>query len=365
MDDDIDLGRYLRILWRRRNVIAAAVIVAAIIAGLYGSFLPPTYEAKAMISKPAIQVGGVPSGNNSAQIGALFVPEWPAETLVAFVKSSAVVQALTQYLGGAGRSKGLRLAFSATAVRNTNLVELKARGRDPMLAARAANAWAEVVAAQSTELLLTDIAVALRQSEVELSQTEAQLRGQPKILILSKSITTDSFLHQAASRVTQRNFVELSKLQLKTEELNPLYIQLDQTRANLAVRVASLRAEQGRLSTELTQLTRSLEQLAAQQLVQSEVPRAVKNARQVHGGLLQRREGTHQSGSARLVAAATVPEFPVAPRKSLNILVGVAVGLLAGAGLAFVMEYLTTNTHGSIARPAPVASAEVPSVAEH
>lgn len=436
MDDDIDLGRYLRVLWRWRYLIAAVALAAAVIAGIYGSLIPPTYEAKAMVlvSKQAIQVGSIPSGSTQGpQIGTLYVSDLPAETLVAFAKSPMVLQVAAQHLVGPGRGSQVPgVAFSANAVRNTNLVELHARGRDPMVTAKAANVWAEVVAAQSEALFSTeaqqsfkffdrqlrdatkqfndglraqrdfnarsqvtllqarvtamteqissyqsrliDISVARRRAEVEFSQADAQLRLQPKTLTLSKSITTDPFLHQAATQATQRDFSELSKLRLKTEEINPVYIHLAEARADLAVRVASLRAEQDRVASVLTQLNGTLQQLrseqAAQQLMLSEVNRVVENARQVYGVLVQRREearlaSTSQSGSARLVAAATIPDFPVAPRRSLSILVGLALGLMAGAVLAFVMEHITTPSQGSVARTAPVASTEVHSVAEH
>jgi len=436
MDDDIDLGRYLRVLWRWRYLIAAAGLAGAVLAGLYASLVPPTYEAKSMVlvSKPTLQVGSAPTGDiQGLKIGAVFVSELAAETLVAFAKSSMVLQVVDQQLGGAVRGANvLGTAFSAHTVRNTNLVELRARGRDPLVTAKAANVWAEVVSTQSEALFSTeaqqsftffdrqlrettqqfdhaarvqrdfnarsqvallqaqvntataqiasyqsrliDIAVARRRAEVELAQTDTQLRLQPKTLTLSKSITTDPFLHQAATQGSQRDFSELSKLQLKTEEMNPVHLHLTQGKADLAVRVASLRAEQERVSTVLTQLTRSLDQLrgqlAAQQHTQAELARTVDNARQIYSVLLQRREearlaSTSQSGSARLVAAATVPESPVAPRRSLSILFGLALGLMAGVVLTFVMEHITTASQGSVARPAPVASAEVPSVAEH
>lgn len=434
MDDDIDLGRYLRVLWRWRYLIAAAVLAGAVLAGLYASLIPPTYEAKSMVlvSKPTLQVGSAPTGViQGLQIGTVFVSELAAETLVAFAKSPTVLQVVDQQLGGAVRGAN-GTAFSAHTVRNTNLVELLARGRDPLVTAKAANVWAEVVSAQSEALFsaeaqqsftffdrqlretteqfnhaaraqrdfnarsqvallqaqvntataqiasyqsrLIDIAVARRRAEVELAQTDTQLRLQPKTLTLSKSITTDPFLHQAATQGSQRDFSELSKLQLKTEEMNPVHLHLTQGKADLAVRVASLRAEQERVSTVLTQLTRSLDQLrgqlAAQQHTQAELARTVDNARQIYSVLLQRREearlaSTSQSGSARLVAAATVPESPVAPRRSLSILFGLALGLMAGVVLAFVMEHITTASQGLVARRTPVASAEVPSVAEH
>ncbi|MDY7037466.1 MAG: polysaccharide biosynthesis tyrosine autokinase, partial [Thermodesulfobacteriota bacterium] len=47
-----------------------------------------------------------------------------------------------------------------------------------------------------------------------------------------------------------------------------------------------------------------------------------------------------RTGNIRIVDMAEVPKFPVKPRKKLNILIAIIVGLSAGIGLAFFFEYL-------------------------
>jgi len=50
--------------------------------------------------------------------------------------------------------------------------------------------------------------------------------------------------------------------------------------------------------------------------------------------------GEIRTGNIRIVDRAEVPRFPVTPRKKLNILLAVIVGLVMGVGLAFFLEYL-------------------------
>jgi uncharacterized protein involved in exopolysaccharide biosynthesis len=291
-------------------------------------------------------------------------------------------------------------------IRSTNLVELKVRGTDPNRAAKLANEWARIVATESEALFATeanvsyaffdtrleeakarleaaekalrgfnasskigilqarlnaitsqissyqsrqtDLSVSLQKAETELAQTEAQIGRQPKTLTLSKSITTDPFLQQTASDVTKQDFAELSKLRLNSEELNPVYVNLDQSRADLSIQVAALRTERAKIADALTQMNRELTDLrsplALQQLEQTQLTRAVENAKQVYDVLLQRREearvaSASQAGSVKPVAEAMVPLVPVSPRKALNITLAAVLGLMAGTMVALIVEY--------------------------
>lgn len=199
-------------------------------------------------------------------------------------------------------------------------MELKVRGPDPTLVARVANEWAQILTTQSDSLFsseaqhsyaffdsrvrepksqlesaeealrafdvssrlgvlkaeveaitgqiaafesrLVNLDVALQRAETELAQTQVQLRGQPRTLVLSKSITTDPFLHQGISEALGRNFLELSRLQLKSEELNPVYVNLEQAEVSLSVQVAALKSERARVSQAITQLNHELSNLA-------------------------------------------------------------------------------------------------------
>jgi len=47
-----------------------------------------------------------------------------------------------------------------------------------------------------------------------------------------------------------------------------------------------------------------------------------------------------KTGNIRIVDRAEVPEYPIKPKKKLNILLAIIVSLLTGTGLAFFFEYL-------------------------
>ncbi len=47
--------------------------------------------------------------------------------------------------------------------------------------------------------------------------------------------------------------------------------------------------------------------------------------------------------NVRLIEPADLPQFPIKPKKLLNIILATLIGLISGVGLAFLMEYMETN----------------------
>ena len=47
--------------------------------------------------------------------------------------------------------------------------------------------------------------------------------------------------------------------------------------------------------------------------------------------------------SIRLIEPAALPKSPIKPKKKLNIILGIILGLMTGVGLVFLMEYMETN----------------------
>lgn len=73
--------------------------------------------------------------------------------------------------------------------------------------------------------------------------------------------------------------------------------------------------------------------------------REAESARQMNELLIKRFKETSltedmRTGNIRIVDRAEVPKGPVKPRKGLNILLAIIVGLVMGVGLAFFFEYL-------------------------
>lgn len=73
--------------------------------------------------------------------------------------------------------------------------------------------------------------------------------------------------------------------------------------------------------------------------------REAESARQMYDLLIKRFKETSltedlQTGNIRIIDRAEVPKSPVKPKKKLDILLAVIVGLVTGIGLAFFFEYL-------------------------
>lgn len=73
--------------------------------------------------------------------------------------------------------------------------------------------------------------------------------------------------------------------------------------------------------------------------------REVESNRQMHDILLTRLKETSitggiQSTNARVIDRAEIPGRPVKPKKKLNILLSIIIGIFGGTGIAFFLEYL-------------------------
>lgn len=73
--------------------------------------------------------------------------------------------------------------------------------------------------------------------------------------------------------------------------------------------------------------------------------REAESARQMYELLIKRFKETTltedmRTGNIRVLDRAEVPKFPVKPKKRLNLLLAIVVGLMLGGGLAFFFEYL-------------------------
>ncbi len=407
LEDEIDLRQLLTKMWHRRSIIAAVTIIALLTSGVFSWLVAPTYEARAVlyVAQPAIQVGGPPEVTPGVKIATVPAAPLPADTIAAFARLPSVSQAVAaEVLGRPGR---LRAKLTPQTVRNTNLIELKVQSDDPEKAARIANEWTNVVLRESAGLFateaqqsyaffeqrlkeaqtklqatdealrdfnarsrigllqarqvaltaeissdasrVTEITIALERAETELSQTEAQIRGEPRTLVLTKSLANDPFLLQTLQGRTKGSVEDAARLNLRSEELNPVFVALDQNRADLSIKLAGLKAERNAVLQSLTRLRRELDmttsQLASEQLRQSELNRVAGGAKQVYDVLLQRREEARVASAAgpasvKLIAKAAIPTEPVGPRKLLNLALGGFLGLLAGCIAAFAVEWL-------------------------
>jgi capsular exopolysaccharide synthesis family protein len=156
---------------------------------------------------------------------------------------------------------------------------------------------------------------------------------------------------------------QLSELLKKFGDKHPRIITLREklkaTRANLESEIKKVvkflgneyevaLAKEETLKKAFEELKEESQRLNKLSIAYGVLARDVETNKQMYDILLTRLKETGitggiQSTNVRVVDKAVVPRKPVKPRKTLNILLSVLVGLFGGIGVAFFLEYLDSS----------------------
>jgi len=110
----------------------------------------------------------------------------------------------------------------------------------------------------------------------------------------------------------------------------------------------SLKAKTDALWKIVQQYNRSLNTLPEKSLILARLQRETAVNNNIYMMLREKYEENRiaeagQIGSVRIVDRARPPKYPVSPKKRMNILLGIMIGLGLGVGLTFIREYLDTS----------------------
>lgn len=167
MEDEIDLRRYLEVLWRRRNVIISVILASILAALLINELLPRQYQSQAVIllSEHSAPIYSTPS-------------------------SAAQVVVTTSFLKGIGKAlrlpenaNELRKVVKMEPVRDTRMMRLKVRYRDAKGAQMLASAISNTFVSRASERVEQKRAIMVRR----LESVNAQLGEIERILALSRN----------------------------------------------------------------------------------------------------------------------------------------------------------------------------------
>ena len=104
-------------------------------------------------------------------------------------------------------------------------------------------------------------------------------------------------------------------------------------------------AKENALKAALSKQKKESLELNQKAIQYSVLQREAESARHMYELLIKRFKETTltadmRTGNIRIIDRAEVPKYPVKPKKKLNILLAIIVGLVTGVGLAFFFEYL-------------------------
>jgi tyrosine-protein kinase Etk/Wzc len=374
------LEELISLLLRRRWLVIAIAVMGMLGAVIFAKSRPNIYETAAVIQIESAQVSeGTPNGQQSVADGggAAQVLQTIEQRLTTREALSAMIERHKLFADAPAMKPDEKLAALRSSVtlqmvdsaggqafgqgRTISAIIIFVHFSDPALAAALANDFAQGILDQSAagQRARADqnviffkeeearIFVAISAVESEMAAYKADnAEAMPDIVDAQRDEITslDADLRQATqdlaglkseksgieSKQTRRE-TDRRRLEVITAEMDVLDAKIAESRARKEEITASLRSSP---ETErvLANYDRSLAQLQSQYTVITE--------RMAEAETTQRLAVNQQSGRFSLLERAITPEYPTGGGKKKIAIAGIIASLLAGIGLAFVLDLL-------------------------
>jgi len=414
LEEEINLRDLIEVLIKGKWIIIGLTVISILAAGLISFNLPPTYEAKAVLLVKGVQQAIPKEGSDLDALLSMIsqYPSMSMETYANQVSNPVILDRVIEKLG-LDREKynpfSLQKALQVESVKGTNLINIKLQGEDKKLITEVVNAVAEEFVAfisetsreslgQSTAFLVERMKeeegkiegavseykkfleqprgvnelrqevqtklevinefnkqlvrnkVEINSIKVSLEQVEKDLAETPEVLTTKKALSDDMYFYDATKKVDGELPGDLSQLQITNEEINPVYINLKQTKVNLKRRLADLEATQRELQEEIKKAQDDLKvlqaELAEKEMIDLRLTEKIKVLRDNYAMLSRKYEETRLAESAQfgessimLLTPALEPVEPVGPRKMLNMAIAGVLGVMVSVFLVFFIEF--------------------------
>ncbi|MCF6095687.1 Wzz/FepE/Etk N-terminal domain-containing protein [Thermovorax subterraneus] len=326
MEEEISLRELIEILIRGKWLIAIITMITVAVSGILSFFvISPTYEAAAILMASPLSPKSQPQGSDYETLLNYLsqFPQMTLETYRAQVTNPHILNSVIKELNLDTTKysvNSLKEAVSVEAVKDTNLIRITVKDKDPQMAANIANTLsskfvefvsetlkaqmgktAEYLESQMKEeqknldqiteemknfmakpqsvdelsadiqaklALLTEFKTELAKLEVHekavrssLETIEKRLSKEPRLLELKKSIIDDpAMMGIASGKVTNSDITGLS---LKTQEINQTYDMLSQKAAELEAELAGIISQKAAIENSIKKTQSELESLQA------------------------------------------------------------------------------------------------------
>jgi succinoglycan biosynthesis transport protein ExoP len=395
---EIDLRQLIEIFKKWSRMILAGTILCVITAALLSYFvLPPVYEAQSllMVTKATERLGNPQTQQNGLEgvvSSVSTLPVWTMNTYIGQITSPALKERVIKRMQKEnGSSTGIYGNIDASAVKDTNLIQVKVTSGDPYVATKMTNILTEEYVQYMTEHNQDQMSRSVSFLESQKEKTDKELQEAIKALqeyekkprgvavleleFNSKSQDLLSFnsrlkssqveiqrlnsgvaeleagLAVTPSTISVQKWDQISGTMVLSEESNPVYVamasQLSEKRAELAEKLGEVEGLSRLVDSMNSDLNALQAELTEKRVEQEKLQREVERLRQTSETLAQKATETQIAKSIDLgdtivsvVSAAAVPKNPVKPNKKLNMAIALVLGLMVFSLLAFLLEYL-------------------------
>lgn len=352
----MELREYIGLLLKRKELVIASFLVVFFVVLVYTFVVPPVYEAtaKLLISKDAGTLN--PLVDKPTSMASLLQGSNDIETHVELIKDRPVISEAIKQLD-LRDSKGELLdpedllnSVRVVPLRDTDIIQIRVQNKVPKLAADTANTISERYVAWSQEMNQAEARSVKQFIEEQIAVTKGSLT----------KVEEELLKYRKKSGSVQLS----SEMQVKIDKLAEL--EIERTKVTIALREFRARLTSGALGSDVTGLTErkkaldaaiarynsELKDLPQKELEVARLMRDNKVADATYVMLLEKLNEVKiaeamKTSSAKIVSPAVVPKDPIKPKKLLNLMMAVIIGLLMGAGAAFLTEYFDVSIRTS------------------
>lgn len=408
---EIDLHQIIEVLKKWSRLIIAMTLLTSFSAGIISYFvLTPIYEAKTllMVTKATDRIHAAtanPNGGLENVVGAVSsIPVLTMQTYLEQLKSEALMKRIVDEMELDPKEyTPTRMAgmINASIVKDSNLIEVKVTGADPLLATRIANVlsreYLQLMTEKNQEQMsrsvdflenqkrLTD--EYMEQAAEELRSFQSQRRG---VAVLEAEFNSKSQAVVDFENRLQIAQIELQQLQYGiaqleqelsitpnsvlasanyndginlVQETNPLYITLAEKLAEKKAQFAEKTGEVQALSVLVNSMKEEIDylqaELAEKRLIQEKLQSNLDILKKTSNTLAEKTTETQIAKSIDLgdtnimvVSEASLPSSPIKPNKKLNVAIAAVLGFMVFTLLAFILEHLdnTIKTSDDVSR---------------
>jgi uncharacterized protein involved in exopolysaccharide biosynthesis len=330
MEEEISLRELIEVLLRGKWIIAAITIIAMLVSGIFSFFIiSPTYEARTtLMVSPLVPKNPPPTQESAYNTLLSYLSQYPQMTLETYRVQVTNPHILNQVIKDLNLDpekydlNSLRDAIDVEAVKDTNLIRITVKDKNPEMAARMANTLAprfvdflsnalqeqmgksaaflktqmqeeqKNLQAATEELkkfmaqpqsvnelqqdieaklkLITDFKTQLVQLDVDekatrasLESARARLSKEPKFLDLQKSVIDDPVMAGLAAGKSDGKMSDVAGLTMKSQEINENYTMLNNKVAELEVTLSGIISQKAAISDNIRKTQAELESLQA------------------------------------------------------------------------------------------------------
>ncbi len=407
-ENEVSLYDYIKVISKRKWLIIIGTFVCILTAGIVTLFLPRVYETRATLTMEGsdtsdVKIGAltIPTGlcldkffnslPNNRDLNLEVIRKLELDKSPDELTPQALSQVITFNLAKDSRTITVNVRYShpgkAKDIANTmagvikeryqvlneveiaqsqalideqfNLIQVKLGEAEKNLEAFKETVdmdslKKEIQSRVSQETSLAQEYSSLRMSLVEeeagLATAQGELEKQDRFYVLSKSIVEDTAYRRILDKLSKEDITALQAVKGESQQINPVYIDLEQTATNARISIARAKAKEPLLKQKIEENRLALGKLQTQLAEKEPEWESLAEAYNLAEEEYQSIRSTH-SGAVKLLAAAEVrqletvntagvPSKPIGPDTKRILLIAAVVGLLAVVFLAFFLEYL-------------------------